>query len=366
MKPRLIKLVKLRWCRAKLELLTQTWWFNSNLIFMTFTTPFLIISISTLIVRTLIALSSSNWLIIWLAIELNLISFIPMINSTSRFQETEASVKYLLVQALGSRLLILRSITMWATHQIIPQIRTLLLFSLLIKIGIAPCHLWYPSVITSIAWTPALILSTWQKLAPLSIISFILIKSSIILICILAILNALTGGLIGLNQTHLRTIIAYSSITHMGWIIALIYRNLPLSTILYFTIYSLLIRPIFFILYKINRKTLAQLNSSSNKYKLQFIVIPVIFLSLGGLPPLTGFFPKWLTIYLISPESFLLLIFLIIGSLINLYFYLNIVFSSILRKNIINSSWNINILISAPSLVFAATICLPLVPLLII
>jgi NADH:ubiquinone oxidoreductase subunit 2 (subunit N) len=152
----------------------------------------------------------------------------------------------------------------------------------------------------------------------------------------------------------------------MGWIIALIYRNLPLSTILYFTIYSLLIRPIFFILYKINRKTLAQLNSSSNKYKLQFIVIPVIFLSLGGLPPLTGFFPKWLTIYLISPESFLLLIFLIIGSLINLYFYLNIVFSSILRKNIINSSWNINILISAPSLVFAATICLPLVPLLII
>jgi len=117
----------------------------------------------TLAISTIITVSRTNWLIIWLAIELNLISFIPIINITINFQETEASVKYLLVQALGSSLLILRSISIWISYKITTLITIVLLFSLLIKIGIAPCHLWYPSVITSVAWIPALILSTWQK-----------------------------------------------------------------------------------------------------------------------------------------------------------------------------------------------------------
>lgn len=333
---------------------------------MTKPSPFLIISRTTLIVRTIIAITRTNWLIIWLAIELNLISFIPIINSSTNFQETEASVKYLLTQALGSSLLILRSISLWLHNQIIPNIRIILLFSLLIKIGIAPCHFWYPSVITSINWLPALVLSTWQKLAPLSIISFLLIKTSPTLIIILARLNALTGGLIGINQSHLRTIIAYSSITHIGWMLALIYINISLPTIIYFIIYSILITPIFVILLKLNRKTLSQINIRSFKLKNQYILLPILFLSLGGLPPLTGFFPKWFTIYLIAPRSFILLIFLIAGSLINLYFYLNIVFSVILSTYSININWNLETKFYSPHLIFIRTLCIPLVPLLIL
>jgi len=333
---------------------------------MLFRTPFLIITSSTIIISTLIALSRTNWLIIWLAIELNLIAFIPIINASSNFQETEASVKYLLVQALGSRLLILRRVSLWLSHQIIHRISTVLIFSILIKIGIAPCHLWYPSVITSIAWIPALILSTWQKLAPLSIISFIIIKTSFIIIAVLARLNALTGGLMGLNQTHLRTIIAYSSITHIGWILALIYRNISIPTIIYFLIYSILITPIFFIIYKLNNKTLNQINIRNNKFKNQDKLLPLLFLSLGGLPPLTGFFPKWFTIYLISNSSFILLLFLIIGSLINLYFYLNIAFSSMLRSSSIKTNWNNSINLSYSRTLYLSISCIPLVPILII
>lgn len=366
MKSRIIKLVKLRLCRANYELLTQTWWFNSNPVFMIFNTPFLMLSRSTIIIRTLIALSRTNWLIIWLAIELNLIAFIPIISISTNFQETEASVKYLLIQALGSRLLILRSISIWMSHQIIYTLNIVLILSLLIKIGIAPCHIWYPSVITSIAWIPALILSSWQKLAPLSIIAFIIIKTSFLLITVLARLNALTGGLLGINQTHLRTIIAYSSITHIGWMLALIYRNIPISILIYFIMYVILIRPIFYIINKLNNKTLSQINISSHKFKHQAILLPILFLSLGGLPPLTGFFPKWFTIYLISPNSIILLFFLIAGSLINLYYYLNIRFSSILRNNSTTITWSLKNKISVTRIVYIAIICIPLVPIIIL
>lgn len=327
-------------------------------------TPFLIITCLTLIIRTTIALSSTNWLIIWLAIELNLISFIPIINISNNFQETEASVKYLLIQALGSRLLIVRSLSIWLSIQSL-NISIVLITALIIKIGIAPCHIWYPSVITSIAWMPAIILSTWQKLAPLSVISLILIKTSYLII-LLAGLNALTGGMVGLNQTHLRAIIAYSSITHIGWILALIYINISIPAIIYFLVYVILIIPIFLTLSSLNRKTLAQIRTTSSQYKNQYILLPVIFLSLGGLPPLTGFFPKWFTIYLMSSSSTILLFFLITGSLINLYFYLNIIFSTILSKSNISINWISKVTLRNSSILYLSTLCLPLVPLLII
>lgn len=183
---------------------------------------------------------------------------------------------------------------------------------------------------------------------------------------LLARLNAITGGLIGINQTHLRTIIAYSSITHIGWIIALIYSNIPVSTILYFLIYSLLILPIFYYIYKLNIKTVSQINSRSTKTKNQYLIVPIIFLSLGGLPPLTGFFPKWFTIYLISPRSYILLLLLIAGSLINLYFYLNIIFSTLIRNNVSKFNIRINSKISLSIGIIFSTMCLPLIPLLII
>jgi NADH:ubiquinone oxidoreductase subunit 2 (subunit N) len=302
---------------------------------------------------------------VWLAIELNLISFIPIINNTYSFQETEASVKYLLIQALGSRLLIIRSLSLWFSHQIFININIILLFSLLIKIGIAPCHLWYPSVITSISWIPALILSTWQKIAPLSIISFFLIRTSTNIMIILARINALTGGLMGLNQRHLRTLIAYSSITHIGWIIALIRNNISISTIIYFLFYSILITPIFIILYKINTKTLSQINRSRNNEKLQYIILPILFLSLGGLPPLTGFFPKWFSIYLLTPSSIIILFILIAGSLINLYFYLNIVFSIMLRTRKNKSNWNKSNKLNYSLITYVTLTIIPLIPLIL-
>nr|YP_010614727.1 NADH dehydrogenase subunit 2 [Enchytraeus irregularis]WAS35302.1 NADH dehydrogenase subunit 2 [Enchytraeus irregularis] len=327
--------------------------------------PFFMINVLTLMTSTIMAISSTNWLMVWLAMELNLISFIPIMNNSYSFQETEASVKYLLIQALGSSLLIMSSLSLWLSHQIFINMNLILLFSLLIKIGMAPCHLWYPSVMTSISWIPALMLSTWQKIAPLSIMSFFLMSTSTNIMMILASMNALTGGLMGLNQSHLRTLLAYSSITHMGWMMALISNNMSMSTIIYFMFYSMLITPIFMMLNKMNTKTLSQMNSSSMNVKSQYIIIPLLFLSLGGLPPLTGFFPKWFAIFLLTPNSMIMLFILIAGSLMNLYFYLNIVFSIMLSTNKNKTSWNKKTAMNFTWIMYMTFTLIPLIPLML-
>ena len=302
-------------------------------------TPFNFICRILIIFRTIIVLSSSNWIFLWAGIELNLLSFIPLIILSNSNQETEASIKYFLAQALGSRVMLISSLSLWFNNSFpLNHIRFLLLISLVLKIGIAPCHLWYPSVITSISWLSCLILSTWQKLAPLAIISFIITRSFSSTILILAAINALIGGAIGINQVHLRTIIAYSSITHIGWIISLAAINKFIPTILYFIIYSMLIAPIFFIFNKFSSSTRLDINKLISKAPILQILVPLLLLSLGGLPPLSGFIPKWITIEILANRNPYILIILITGAIINLYFYLNITFNMILTPSLTEAS----------------------------
>lgn len=279
------------------------------------------------------ALSSSNWLIAWISMEVNLIRFIPIILSSHLNQETEAAIKYFLAQALGSALILLARIALWT--RIRNSISTLLLlFALLIKLGAAPCHFWFPSVITSASWITSLVLVTWQKLAPLSLLIFLLTGPKFIsrTLILLASINALLGGLLGLNQTHIRTILAYSSITHIGWILGAISISSSLISLTYFIIYSIVVAPLFIIFNKSGIRSPLQFNHSSLLFSATTILL---LIRLGGLPPLTGFLPKWLVINLATPDSAPLILSLIIGSLINLYFYLNISFSLIL--NLISS-----------------------------
>lgn len=294
-------------------------------------TPFNFICRLLIILRTIIVLSRSNWIFLWAGIELNLLSFIPLIILSNSNQETEASIKYFLAQALGSRVMLISRISIWFYSSTpINYIRALLFMSLLLKIGMAPCHLWYPSVITSISWISCLILSTWQKLAPLAIISFIITSTFSNILIILAALNALIGGAIGINQVHLRTIIAYSSITHIGWIVRLAAINKIIPTILYFLFYSILITPIFIVFRKFASSTRLDINKLISKAPILQLLIPTLLLSLGGLPPITGFIPKWITIEILANSNPYILIMLITGAIINLYFYLNITFNIIL------------------------------------
>lgn len=294
-------------------------------------TPSIILAISSIITRTLIALARSNWLIAWVSIEINLLRFIPIICRQNNNQESEGAIKYFLAQALGSAVILLSSIYLWSTFLPATIIQGILIISLLLKLGAAPCHFWFPSVITSISWTNCLILVTWQKLAPLALLSYTLCPSYKLqsLFACVAGLNAILGGCLGLNQTHIRTILAYSSITHIGWIISALSINIPNLRIIYLLIYSLIVLPIFMILNHNSVHSSQQFSSLTLYSKYSLVALAIILISLAGLPPLTGFLPKWLIIsYLISYNQTIIFL-LLIGSYLNLYFYLNLVFSLI-------------------------------------
>nr|BDQ44408.1 NADH dehydrogenase subunit 2 [Metaphire soulensis] len=299
--------------------------------------PATMLTLSTLITSTVMAMSSTNWMFLWASMELNLLSFIPILMSTKMNQEVEGSIKYFLAQALGSALLLTSSIMMWSPYSVWPYMMPIILMmALLLKLGSAPCHFWYPSVMTSISWISCTILSSWQKLAPMTILVFFASQSSKAIIPLMAGLNALLGGIMGMNQSQLRTIMAYSSIGHLGWMLSFMLMNKPSMSMLYFMIYCSLIIPLFMIMNSMNLMTTKQLSKITMISPTTQLILSILLISLAGMPPLTGFMPKLLAIMLLTSFNTPLIIILITSSLMNLFFYLNIII------NMMTSTQNMN------------------------
>lgn len=284
-------------------------------------------------IGTLISISSNSWISAWIGLEINLLAFIPLITANKNLISREAALKYFLIQALASSILLFTVIISLLKSnlflQINPQLinfnNIIIISSLLLKIGAAPFHFWFPRVIEGLPWLNALTLMTWQKIAPIILISYILIKTILYPVIIISVI---IGSLGGLNQTSIRKIIAFSSINHLGWIITAIYSNENLWLI-YFLIYSLLSTNliIFFNAFKIIH--INQLFSIFIDSKILKLSLFLNILSLGGLPPFLGFIPKWLVIqYLtINRQSFIIVV-ITTATLITLFLYIRLCYSA--------------------------------------
>nr|AXS66289.1 NADH dehydrogenase subunit 2 [Staphylinoidea sp. 2 KM-2017] len=281
----------------------------------------------SLIIGSLIAISSFSWMGMWLGLEINLLSIIPLMNKSKNMYSSEAAMKYFITQAMASTILLFCLILLsnYLISYISDPLVMILNSSLLLKMGSAPFHFWFPEVLEGLSWTNCFIMLTWQKLAPMVLLLYNM--KFPLLIFIIVILGMLIGGISGLNQISLRKILAYSSINHMAWLLA---SMLYTETIwfLYFVIYIIISLNIIIIFLNMNIFFMKQSFSSLNKniwFKLFFIVN---FLSLGGLPPFLGFLPKWLTFYsLMMSESFVLITLMSLLTLITLFFYIRICFS---------------------------------------
>lgn len=210
--------------------------------------------------------------------------------------------------------------------------------TLLLKRGAAPFHFWFPGVMEGLNWINNLILITWQKIAPLILISYIIINKFLIIIIILSVL---IGSIGGLSQTSLRKIIAFSSINHLGWILAAIISSENLW-ITYFLLYTFLS---FNLIYIFNAFKLFHLNQIfslfSNFPIIKFFLI-MSLLSLGGLPPFLGFLPKWLVIQNMATNNMLFTVVIIVClTLLTLYYYMRICYSAFIL-NYWEINWNYN------------------------
>nr|AMB65521.1 NADH dehydrogenase subunit 2 [Pongo abelii] len=333
----------------------------------------------TIFTGTLITALSSHWFFAWLGLEMNMLAFIPVLTKKTSPRSTEAAIKYFLTQATASMILLMAILYnnmlsgQWTTTNTTnPYSSLMIVTSLAMKLGMAPFHFWVPEVTQGVPLTSGLLLLTWQKLAPISIMYQMSSSVDTNILLTLSILSILVGGWGGLNQTQLRKILAYSSITHMGWMMAVLPYN-PDITILNLIIYIILTTTAFLILDLNSSVTILMLTRTWNKLTWLMPLIPSTLLSLGGLPPLTGFLPKWAIIEEFAKNGNLTIpTIMAIITLLNLYFYVRLIYATSITllpmSNNAKMKWqfeNTKPTPLLPTLTILTTLLLPISPLIL-
>nr|YP_009344676.1 NADH dehydrogenase subunit 2 [Bujurquina mariae]ALR68885.1 NADH dehydrogenase subunit 2 [Bujurquina mariae] len=282
---------------------------------------------------TTITLASSHWLLAWMGLELNTLAIIPLMAQRHHPRAVEATTKYFLVQAAAAATLLFASITnawltgQWEIQQLShPLPTTMITLALALKIGLAPLHAWLPEVLQGLDLTVGFILLTWQKLAPFALLLQIQPTNPNMFI-FLGLASTLVGGWGGLNQTQLRKILAYSSIAHLGWMIIIIQYS-PSLMFLTLLLYFIMTASAFLIFKANNATNINMLATSWANNPTLTAFVPLVLLSLGGLPPFTGFMPKWLILQeLTKQELTTTATMLALTALLSLYFYLRLTYA---------------------------------------
>nr|UPL65868.1 NADH dehydrogenase subunit 2 [Thaumastocoris safordi] len=285
----------------------------------------------TLIASTMIIISSKNWINMWIGMEINLMSFIPLIFKEKNNATSEASMIYFLAQSLGSILFMISIINSFLLKSLmINNLNSMLLMSsLMIKLGSAPFHYWMTMIVSKINWFNILILMTWQKIGPLSIITNLNQNMNMNLFIIMCIM---VGAMGSLGFSSMKLIMAYSSINHLGWMMASI-KYSSYIWILYMIIYTLMMSQLTMFFIKNNIKNVNQFNYyKDNKSNKMMIMLQL--LSMGGLPPMIGFWMKISVIYLlIMNNDMMMTIIMVMFSMITLFAYMRSMSSSMLMSS---------------------------------
>nr|UUF67567.1 NADH dehydrogenase subunit 2 [Tenodera aridifolia brevicollis] len=295
-----------------------------------------ILFLSTLISGVLISLCANSWMGAWMGLEINLLSFIPLLSSNKNMYSTEASLKYFLIQAIASSTLLFLILLKTNIQEMfyISKMNTwnnLMMLPLMMKIAASPFYWWLPSVMEGLSWMNCFILLSIQKIAPLMLISYMITNNYFIQFIIIS--SAFIGAIGGLNQISLRKILSFSSINHIGWMLTTMIMGSNLW-LMYFTIYTINIISIISMTAMINLSYISQTFNSMNNKKIIKFTLFIAMLSLGGLPPFLGFFPKWIAIQFMAQNLMIITsIILIMSSLLTLYYYMRIMYTTLMMSN---------------------------------
>nr|AQP29641.1 NADH dehydrogenase subunit 2 [Pericapritermes dolichocephalus] len=297
----------------------------------------------TLVGGMLVSVSSNSWLGAWMGLEINLMSFIPLMSNVHNMYNTEASLKYFIVQVLASAtllFLVVMKVLMedLFTFEMSPYTSVIISTPLLLKSGAAPFHWWFPGVMEGLSWGNCMLLMTVQKAAPLMLISYLIEINTFTLSIIL--MSTIVGAIGGLNQNSMRKILTYSSINHTGWMLIALTTSENLWLV-YFMIYSTLTLAAVSAIKLSGVSFINQTMLTNKETTLTKFMMFTSLLSLGGLPPFLGFLPKWIVIQAMVMNNMVpLATVAVLTSLITLYYYLKISYSSFLILNA-EPKWNL-------------------------
>nr|WGH58929.1 NADH dehydrogenase subunit 2 [Chelurotropella siamensis] len=284
---------------------------------------------ATMIIGTIVTLSSENWLSMWMGLEMNMMSFISLMNLNTNKSSHESSMIYFLIQSISS-IIMLSMIIMIMCNYLTNMYQLILTMWILIKMSSAPFHLWMPKMMSTMSWNNNLIFMTWQKISPIYLINMIELNINNNLSIVM---STLIGSLGGLYQTSLRKIMAYSSMNHLGWIMGL--NKTKDNWVIYLIIYSMMVITMWNYLKMNTLMFIYQMFDLKLNY-LQKMNITLLMLSMGGMPPLLGLLPKLIVIEEMISNSTTTIIIMIMTSMLTLFFYLRIIFKKLMIQTMTN------------------------------
>lgn len=283
---------------------------SSYLIYESIVIPSFYLFLFLYLIRFVMVVGGEDWFVVWMGLEINIISFLIIIYRRYEVGAIESCLKYFFIQSLGSALLIM---LIFMDNSLLGGISSLVLRY---KIGAGPFYFWFPRLCRGLDWLSCFILILFQKILPLCLIFFF-----IHWILWLVIIFSLVLGVLGsFNQRGLKQLMAYSSIHHLGWILILGMGG-GIRWIIYLFVYGLVLIRVIFLFLKEEIVDLSIIFSSSKK---KWLIMSI--LRIGGVPPLLGFYLRWLAFISFVECSLYYIIMLIVTSVVMLYIYIRIIY----------------------------------------
>uniref|UniRef100_UPI00315D699E NADH dehydrogenase subunit 2 n=1 Tax=Centrotypus assamensis TaxID=3038120 RepID=UPI00315D699E len=267
------------------------------------------------------SISSNNWFSVWVGLEMSLMSFLPMMSNKSKLN-SESCIKYFIMQSLSSSIMMMGVIMMSNETSYEP----ILMLAMMIKLGVSPFHTWMISIIEGLNFYSTFMLLTLMKMIPFQILMYTNQNLTLFIV-----MSLLAGSVSGLNQNSIKKMLSYSSIFNMAFIISCI-SNYTIW-MYFFWLYSMSLLLLTMMMTNMNLNFINQFmfNTYSNLVK---IMTWLTLLSMGGFPPLMGFFGKLMVIKMMyTKNNIAIMMLMIIMSLITMFFYMRMIFISVMMSN---------------------------------
>jgi NADH-quinone oxidoreductase subunit N len=310
----------------------------------------------------MIMISSYSFLTLYLGLELLSLSLYAMVAfNRDSARASEAAMKYFILGAIASGMLLYgMSILYGITGSLdiievsnylitsgaglnVPLVFALsfVIVGLAFKLGAVPFHMWVPDVYHGAPTSVTLFIGTAPKLAGLAIVMRLLVDGLGALhhdwqgmLIILAVLSLAVGNVVAIAQTNIKRMLAYSTISHVGFILMGILAGTHegyAAALFYTLVYAIVAAGGFGMIILLSRRGFEAenlddfrgLNERSPWFA--FIMLLIMF-SMAGVPPTVGFYAKLSVLQaVVQVEMIWLAVFAVIFSIIGAFYYLRAV-----------------------------------------
>ena len=310
------------------------------------------------ILGMIIMISSNDLIVFYMGLELQSLALYVLASfNRTNILSSESGLKYFVLSALSSGILLYGCSLIYGFsgstnfYLISENIKNLeysgvfgivfILVGLAFKISAVPFHMWAPDVYEGSPTSVTLFFSILPKIAALSVFIrilyvpfFDLINQWQMIIIFLSVASMIFGGVAAIGQKNLKRLVAYSSISHMGYALAGLSTGTNYgiqSSITYISIYLVMNLALFSCLFmmKIQNKyfeNIEDLSGISKNHPLLSFAFLIILFSLAGIPPLAGFFAKfYIFMAVIEQSMYFLAITGLLATVVSAFYYLRII-----------------------------------------